>query len=186
MSLRRTVLLSSAVLLAGLCPLMAQNITYTFSGKLGPLLSGNDPIGANGKAGTVTAVVSTTLVPKSTTTASATYKLPAGAVKVRIGTRTYTAEGTLLKYIFPATGPSKMVFSSKISISGIRGTIIGTVSLANHSFIARIVKQHPEKFRPSPQTLTAATSAGGAGSQIQYSATGFGTTVLGLSGSASN
>jgi hypothetical protein len=185
MYLRRSFLLSAAVLVLGLCPLMAAHITYTINGTLGPVLSGSDPLGSNGKSGVLTATANTTLVPTSTTATSATYTLPAGAVTVVIGGTSYPTSGTsTLKYAFPAAGPDTLVMTAKISVSGLKGTVVGTASLAKGSFTSAVTT-HPNKFKPSPQTLKAATTAGGHGSQIKYSSV-LGTTVLGLSGTASN
>lgn len=184
MFLRRG-LLSAALFTMGLCPLVAASITYTISGAVGPVLSGGDPLGAAGKAGSVTAVVGSTLKPMSHTKTSATYKLPAGAVTVHLGGQNISAKTSTVKYTFPPAGPDTMVITATGTVEGISGTVVGTVSLAKGSF-THLVTKHPQKFTPSPQNLTAATSAGGPGSQIKYSAAIVGTTVLGLSGTASN
>jgi hypothetical protein len=184
MFLRRGLLLSAAVLMLGLCPLMAATITYTISGTCGPVLSGSDPLGANGESGVVTAVVGSTLIPTTKTKTSATYTLPTGAITVVLGANTYPASTSTLKYTFPAAGPDTMVFTATISVDHIKGTVVGTASMANGSFKAAVTK-HPAKFKPSPQTLTAAITAGGAGTQIKYTALGS-STVLGLAGTASN
>jgi hypothetical protein len=78
-----------------------------------------------------------------------------------------------------------MVFTAKMSVDHIKATIVGTASLAKGSFTSTVTK-HPHKFTPSPQTLTAASTAGGPGSQVKYTSVVGGTTVLGLSGTASN
>jgi len=70
-------------------------------------------------------------------------------------------------------------------VDGLNGTVVGTASLANGSF-AKSVLKHPVLFKPSPQTLTAAKTASGGGSKVQYSAPLIGKTVLGLSGTASD
>lgn len=185
MELRRWLL--AAVLTLSICPLLAaQSITYTFKGKVGPILSGTDPLGANGQGGELTAVVSTSLTPTSTTTTSATYTLPAGAITVYLGGKKYTTDSkSSLKYNFPATGREGMIFVATISVSGLTATVVGSVSLDRGSFPASIT-EHPAAFTPTPQKLTAATTAGGPGSQVSYSAALIGKTVLGLSGSASN
>jgi hypothetical protein len=187
MFLRRGLSLSAAALVLGLCPLVAASITYTFGGTLGPILSGSDPLGANGESGVVTVVASTSLTPTSHTTTSATYTLPVGAVTVVIGGVTYGTTGTsTLKYSFPAAGPDTMVVTATISIDDIKGTVVGSVSLAKGSFTAAVTK-HPQKFTPSPQTLTAAAKAGGPGSQVEYTVKLLGgSTILGLAGTASN
>jgi len=186
MQLRRRGLIA-ALLLLGICPLLgAANITYTITGTLGPILSGSDPLGANGETGTVTAVVSQSLHPTSTTATSATYTLPQGAISVIIGGTTYGTQGpATLIYNFPASGPATLVCSAKVSVDGLTGTVTLTASLA-HGSIPSSVTSHPAKFKPSPQTLKAATKAGGAGSQVKYSVPLLGTTVLGLAGTASN
>jgi len=176
--------LSAAVLMLGVCPLMAATITYTISGTCGPVLSGSDPLGANGESGVVTAVVTTTLTPTTTTKTSATYTLPAGAITVLLGGTSYPASASTVKYTFPAAGPDTMVFTATISVDHIKGTVVGTASLAKGSFKSSVTK-HPTKFSPSPQALTAAITAGGPGTQIKYTALGS-STVLGLSGTASN
>jgi hypothetical protein len=186
MEVRRRCLLGT-VLLLGICPLLAAaKITYTINGTLGPILSGSDPLGANGESGVLTAVVSSLLVPTSKTHTSATYTLPAGAITVVIGGTTYATSGTsTLKYTVPATGADTMVITSTIVVTGLKGTVVGTASLAHASFTNAVLK-HPVKFAPTPQTLTAATSAGGPGSQVKYTAPLFGSTVLGIAGTASN
>lgn len=166
---------------------MAANITYTISGTLGPVLSGSDPLGADGESGVLTIVASTSLTPTSHTSTSATYTLPAGAITVVIGGVPYGTTGTsTLKYSFPAAGPDTMVVTSTVSVDALKGTVVGTASLAKGSFTTAVTK-HPQKFKPSPQTLTAATKAGGPGSQIEYTVKILGgSTVLGLTGTASN
>lgn len=183
---RRLLSLCSAVLILGLCPLMAATITYTISGTLNPVLAGSDPLGASGESGVLTAAASSTLTPTSKTATSATYTLPAGAITVDIGGTTYATTGTsTVKYSFPAAGPDTMVISTNISIDGINGTVVGTASLAKGSFTSAILK-HPTRFQPVTQKLTAAKKGGGQGSQVKYSAPLIGSTTLGLSGKASN
>jgi len=182
----RLLSLSAAVLALGLCPLMAASITYNITGTLGPILSGSDPLRANGKTGTITIVVGEALKPKKHTATSATYTLPAGAITVNIGGTTYGTTGTsTLVYSIPAAGPDTMVVTATVIVDDIfTGTVVGTASLAKGSFTSAILK-HPQAFKPSPQTLTAATTATGAGSKVKYTALGS-STVLGLSGSASD
>jgi len=165
---------------------MAANITYTISGTLGPILSGSDPLSANGQSGVLTAVVSATAKPTKKTATTATYKLPKGAITVNIGGTNYGTTGTsTLEYTFPAAGPDTMVITANVSVDGISGTVVGTASLAKGSFTSAVLK-HPTKFSPSPQTLTAAKTASGTGSKVKYSAALIGSTTLGLAGTASN
>jgi hypothetical protein len=182
---RRWLLIT--VLMLALCPLLAAaDITYTISGTLGPILSGSDPLGANGENGTLTATFSPTLTATSHTSTSATYTLPAGAILVDIGGTIYETVGTsTMKYNIPSSGPDTIVITSKVNVDGIDGTVVGTASLAHGSFKSAALK-HPTTFTPASQTLTAATKAGGAGSQVQYSVPLLGTTVLGLSGTATS
>ncbi len=170
-----------------LCPLLAAaGITYTISGTLGPVLSGSDPLGANGETGVLTIVVNQALTPTSTTATSATYTLPAGSITVVIGGTTYGTTGNpTIKYNVPASGPDSIVVNATVNVSGIPGTVVGTAYLAHGSF-SKAVFKHPIKFTPTPQTLKPAATAGGPGSQVKYTVPLLGTTVLGLSGTASN
>lgn len=186
MQLPRQGLMVVLTLLAVSSLLTAATITYTFDGTLGPILAGTDPLGANGQTGTVTANVNTTLTPTSHTSTTATYTLPAGTVTVVIGGSPYPTTGTsTLKYTFPASGPTTVLITSKVNVNGLNGTATMTASLA-HGSITNAVTRHPTKFRPSPQTLKAATQSGGPGSQVKYTVPIFGTTVVGLAGTASN
>jgi hypothetical protein len=103
---RRSLLFFGAVLMLGVCPLLAQNITYTVNGTLGPVLSGSDPLGGNGQSGAVTATVSTSLVPTMVTSTSATYTLPAGSVTLAVGGTSYPVSGNPTMQIqIPTKGP---------------------------------------------------------------------------------
>ena len=183
MQVRRGILLFAALILA-LAPLSAAGIKYTITGTMGPVLSGSDPLGADGESGEVIALVSNTLTPTSTTATSATYSLPAGAVTVIINGTTYKSGKSTLAYSFPPAGPDNMVFSAKVSVDGIPATVVATVALAKGSLTALVTK-HPQKFKPAPQSLAPATTATGPGSKVKYTAFG-NSTVLGLTGSASN
>ena len=66
--------LLAPILMLALCPLLAAaEVTYRFEGVLGPVLSGPDPLGANGGSLVVTAKANSTLIPMKHTTDSATY-----------------------------------------------------------------------------------------------------------------
>ena len=68
----------------------------------------------------------------------------------------------------------------------IHSPAIFTASLAKGSFTSDVLK-HPTRFTPSPQILTAATTASGPGSKVQYTdASTNATAVFGISGTASN
>jgi hypothetical protein len=160
-------------------------LTITFTGTLGPVLSGADPLGGNGGSGTLTVVASESLSPFKETTTSATYKLPAGAMRVVIGSTTYTTTGpSTMKFTLPAKGPDTIVLSASVTVLGTPVTVVGTAALAHGSLPATIL-HHPGPFSPSPQKLTPAASATGPGSKVKYTLFG-GTTVLGLTGTASN
>jgi hypothetical protein len=60
--------------------------------------------------------------------------------------------------------------------------VTGTAYLKTGSWTTAVLK-HPTAFTPSPQKLTAAKTANGPGSKVSYDF--FGTTVLGLNGTAS-
>lgn len=186
MNSRRNLLSLSTALLFGAFPLLAANVTYTVNGTLGPVLSGSDPVGANGKSATVTITASQTLSPVSHTATSATYTLPIGALTLVLNGTTYTSTATSsMTYTRPASGRDKLIVKTTIKELGLPITMTGTFSLAHNSFPLAALA-HPAKFSPSPQTLTAATVAGGPGSQLKYSGSLIGTTVLGVSGTASN
>jgi hypothetical protein len=102
----------SILLVLGLCPLLAASpdytITYSLTGPLGPNLNnGPDCLGLNTFAATASAMVSSTAVPTSTTTNSATYTLPAGAVTAAAGTLSFTnTTPWTMKYKLTAKGDS--------------------------------------------------------------------------------
>jgi hypothetical protein len=161
-----------------------ETLTITINATLGPVLSGSDPIGADGQSGTVTIMASESLSPTKQTKASATYTLPAGAITADVGGE-----------IFTSTSPAKMtiklakkadtltlVFASKID--GFSFTITDTTALAAGSWTTAVL-EHPGVFTPSPQTLTAAESASGPGSKFKYTFEGT-ATVLGVDGTASS
>lgn len=185
MLLRRRLILFATLLVLSVCPLLAAHVTYTIDGKLGPVLEGGDPIGANGQSATLTLTANLALVPVKQTATSATYRLPVGALTAVINGTTFTSTEKSTMTIVLGAGADKLIVSTTFTEDGIPITLSATVSLAKNSFAASVLT-HPAKFSPSPQTLTAATTAGGAGSQFSYTAEIIGTTVLGLSGSASD
>jgi hypothetical protein len=67
---------------------------------------------------------------------------------------------------------------------GYKVTVVDT-SLLNKGSWTSAVFTHPGPFKPSPQNLTAAQTASGAGSKLKYLVLG-GTTVLGITGTASS
>jgi hypothetical protein len=159
----------------------AKTLTVSVTGKLGPVLSGGDPLGLNGESGSLTLKASESLSPTKSTSTTATYTLPAGAVSIKFGTNKFktTSKSTLeIKLtstadvaILTATGPDDL----KLTL---------TASLAPKSWTNSVLK-HPAPFTPSPQTLKSATKAGGGGSQVKYVIDGE-SSELGLKGSISN
>ena len=163
----------------------SQRASLTRLAELGPVLSGSDPGSFNGQSTVLTAVVNAALRPKSHTATSATYTLPARAFTLKVGNGRYvTTRASTLEYTFPATNPDQMVITGTFSIGGVDFPMVVTVSLANGSFTTS-VKTHPQKIAPTPQTLTPAKTASGAGSKLKYTILGNSTT-LGISGTASN
>jgi hypothetical protein len=159
----------------------ANTLTVVMTGKLAPVLSGSDPLGLNGESGTLTLKASESLSPTKTTTNSATYTLPAGDISIKFGSSKFKTTTTSTMEI-KLTGTADIVILTATGPDGLKLT--ATASLAPKSWKSSVLK-HPAPFTPSPQTLTAATKAGGPGSQLQYVIEGQ-TTVLGLSGSISS
>src|SRR5579862_3096275 len=169
MQIRRLLMLFAVFALA-VCPLLQAEtpdttLTYTISGTLGPVLSGSDPLGANGESGTITILINQGAKPKSTTATTATYGVPAGAVSADIGGTTYTSTSpSSMKFSVPASGPDTITVTSSFTVDGLPATIVGIASLASGSFVRANILKHPTVFKPTPQNLTPATSANGPGS----------------------
>ncbi len=161
-----------------------ETLTITINATLGPVLSGSDPIGANGQSGTVTIMASESLSPTKTTKNSATYTLPAGAITADVGGEVFTSTSPAKMTIKLAKKADTLtlVFASKID--GFSFTITDTTALATGSWTTAVL-EHPGVFSPSPQTLTAAESANGPGSKFKYTFEGT-ATVLGVDGTASS
>ena len=181
----------STVLVLGICPLFAQSVapdttlTININGTVGPVLSGSDPLGANGGTGALTVVASESLSPIKTTATSATYALPPGAITVSIGGTTFTTTSASKAIVtIPSKGPDNLILVASVKELGLTVTVIGTAALRHGSFTSAVLT-HPTTFSPSPQTLTAATSATGPGSKIKYTFLGA-STVLGFAGTASD
>ncbi len=189
---RRSALVLVTVVVLG-CAVSAQSVdisavnpathtlTISIKGTVGPILSGSDPLGLDGKSGKVTVLASESLSPKSHTATSATYSLPAGAVTVTAGGKKFTTKS-----------PSKMVINLTstadtltLIVSGPDGSVVtDTTFLKTGSWTAAVLK-HPGVFKPSPQTLKSATTAGGPGCKLKYMLFGS-TTVLGFHGTGAS
>ena len=157
----------------------AKTLTITIKGTLGPILSGSDPLGANGKAGRLEIKASESLKPTKHTSNSATYTLPAGAVTVTVGSEKFQ---TSSKSTMVVKLTSKANILTLIADGPDNVQVTGTAYLKTGSWTTAVLK-HPTTFTPSPQKLTAAKTANGPGSKVSYNF--FGTTVLGLNGTAS-
>jgi hypothetical protein len=193
--LSKVVRMSTLVLVAVVvlsCAMWAQSVevaiagpathtlTISIKGILGPILSGTDPLGLNGKSGTITVLASESLSPTKHTATSATYTLPPGAIKVTAGSNKFTTKS-----------PSKMIINLTstadiltLVVSGKNGLLVTDTTFLQPGSWTKAVLKHPGVFKPSPQTLTSATSANGPGCKVKYV---FGsTTVLGFIGTGSS
>jgi hypothetical protein len=156
-------------------------LTITIKGTIEPILSGSDPLGLDGKSGTITIMASESLSPTKHTATSATYTLPAGAVTVTAGGKKFTTKS-----------PSKMTINLMstadtltLILNGPDGAVVtDTTFLKTGSWTTAVLK-HPAVFKPSPQTLKTATTAGGPGCKVKYTVFGS-TTVLGFHGTGSS
>jgi hypothetical protein len=169
-----------AAVSAGRVP-AARTLTITLKGKLGPILSGSDPLGLNGLSGAVTIMASESLSPKKHTSTSATYRLPAGAITVKAGNNEFTT-----------TSPSKMIIkltstadTLTIIAAGPQGLMVTDTTFLKAGSWTTSVLKHPTVFKPSPQKLTSAKSAKGPGCKVKYAFFGS-TTVLGFKGTGSS
>ena len=160
-------------------------LTITLNGTAGPVLSGSDIVHANGKSAVVTILVSQRASPISHTSNSATYKVPAGAITVAFAGSNYQSTSPARMKVKLTKAASILTVTCAVTISGFPVTIVDTSRLAKGSWTTAVFT-HPGPFSPSPQTLTPAKTASGAGSKIQYSAAIGGTTVLGITGTASS
>ena len=157
-------------------------LTIKVKGTIGPVLSGNDPLGFDGKSGTVTLMASESLSPTKHTATSATYTLPPGAIKVTAGSNKFTTKSPS-KMIIKLTSTADIL--TVIVVDKSTGlTVTDTTYLQAGSWTTAVLK-HPGVFTPSPQTLTSATTANGPGCKIKYTIFGS-TTVLGFHGTGAS
>ncbi|HEV7551566.1 MAG TPA: hypothetical protein VGP65_07790 [Candidatus Angelobacter sp.] len=159
----------------------AHVLTITLKGKIGPVLSGSDPLGINGTGGKVTIKANEALKPTKHTATSATYTLPAGAIKVTAGSNQFTTTST-----------SKMTINLKstgdtltLVVDGPDGLQVTSTTVLQTGSWTDVVLQHPAVFTPSPQKLTSAKTAGGLGCKIKYTIFGS-STVLGFKGTGAS
>ena len=161
----------------------ATTLTLTLTGTTGPVLSGSDVAGLNGKSATATLLLNEALSPKKQTATSAIYKIPAGAVTLVVGTKTYTNSSPGRMSIVLASSGDYLTLTYAFSLSGFPVTVVETSKLAKNSWTTAVL-MHPGTFSPSPQELTAAT-ASAKGSTLQYNVEGF-NCELGINGTASS
>ena len=191
-----SVLVIAAVLVLG-CTIWAQSsdadaavvpttqtITAKSKGTLGPILSGSDPLGLNGASVGLTVLVSESLSPKKHTSTSATYTLPAGAITVEEGNNKFSTTSPSKLIVKLTSTADILTLSFVVSAEGEQITVTDTAYLKAKSWTTAVLK-HPRVFKPSPQKLTSAKTAGGPGSQLKYTIEGS-TTVLGFAGTDSN
>jgi hypothetical protein len=162
----------------------AHTLTISIHGTLGPILSGSDPAGLDGKKGAVTVLASESLKPVQHTKNSATYRLPAGAITVEVDNSKYTSPSPSNMTITLTGKADILALVLAISVDGQDVVITDTTYLAKGSWPMTVLK-HPTVFSPSPQELKAAKTADGPGCKLKYTIDGS-ATVLGLSGNASS
>jgi hypothetical protein len=159
-------------------------LTITLKGTIGPILSGSDPLGLDGRTGTVKILASESLKPTKHTATSATYTLPAGAIKVTAGTTKFSTKSPSKMVINLLSTADTLTLIIAGKVEGFSLMVTDTSYLQVGSWTTAVLK-HPGVFSPSPQKLTAAKTSGGPGSKIKYTALGS-TSVLGFAGTASN
>src|SRR5579863_6470823 len=142
-------------------------LTITVKGTIGPILSGSDPLGLDGKTGTVKIMASESLNPTKHTATSATYTLPAGAITVTAGSNKFSTKSPSKMVINLTSTADTLTFIIAGQVDGVSLMVTDTNYLKTGSWTTAVLK-HPGVFSPSPQTLTAAKTAGGPGSKIKY------------------
>jgi hypothetical protein len=159
-------------------------LSITIKGTIAPLLSGSDPLGLDGLKGTVKIVASESLKPTKHTATSATYTLPAGAITVTAGTNKFSTTSPSKMTINLTSTADTLTLIAAGKVEGVSLMVTDTTYLKTGSWTTAVLK-HPGTFTPTPQKLTAAKTATGAGCKIKYTVFGD-TSVLGFSGTASN
>ena len=175
--MKRFILLLTACLL-GLAPILAQEttLTITLTGTVS-LISGPDCLGANGESASASAMIGESATPVSSTSDSATYKVPAGGVSATVGSTTFTSTKPWAMKITLEDTYDLLVLSGP----GPLDTTIRTTSTLKKGSWASAVLLHPAAFSPSPQAQKPSDS------KLQYTTPlCSGTTVLGVTGSISN
>jgi hypothetical protein len=160
-------------------PLVGATIlTVGLDGTLGPVISGSDPAGLDGQSATVTVTAKESLSPYKTTSNSASYRLPVGAIVVDVNGTDYTSTSKTSMTIKLTRKADILTLKSSVNIYGRKVAIVDTSSLAPGSWTSGVF-EHPAAFSPSPQDLASPSS------KFQYTVFGE-TTVLGVTGSIAN
>jgi len=157
-------------------------LTISIKGTLGPILSGSDPLGLDGKSGTVTVLASESLSPTKHTANSATYTLPPGAIKVTAGSNKFTTKSPAKMTINLTSTADILTLVVTDRKTGL--VVTDTTFLQAGSWTTAVLK-HPGVFKPSPQKLTSATNANGPGCKVKYTIFGS-STVLGFNGTGAS
>jgi len=156
----------------------AKTLTITLDGTLGPVLKGSDPANLNGDSASLTIIVKRSLNPYKTTSTSASYHIPAGDVTLTVNGSNYTSTSRSSMIVKLGNKTDVLTFKANVTIVGHQVKVSDTSALESGSWTNGVL-QHPEAFSPSPQDLTQPSST------FTYTAFG-GTTVLGVTGTASN
>jgi hypothetical protein len=154
-------------------------LTIVVDGTAGPILQGSDPLGLNGKSATITVLASESINPRKHTKTSATYKIPAGAITLVFNGSSYQTNAPSKMTVKLGSKADTLILVSAVTKDGITVAITDTTSLAPGSWTSAVL-QHPLPFDPSPQTLASPAS------KLKYASEFTGTTVVGISGTASN
>jgi hypothetical protein len=184
--MRHPLLVTFTVFAMGMLPLAAQQsknstLTIAVTGTLGPVLEGSDPLHASGHTGSLTLIISDSATPAKVATNSVEYTVPAGAITDVIGVSSYTTTtpGKMAVTLTPAADVLTVIYNSRDNTVTTLIAYLAPGSWSTSVFI------NPQPFSPSPQDLTAATVAGGRGTQLQYTLNGA-LTVLGMQGTISS
>ncbi|HEY6578012.1 MAG TPA: hypothetical protein VIY09_01700 [Rhizomicrobium sp.] len=156
----------------------AKTITIVLNGTLGPVLSGNDPAGLDGKSALVTVTASELLKPFKSTAKSASYHIRAGDIIVDVNGTNYTSTSRSEMIVKLGRKADILTFKAALDIDGFAVKVLDTTALQSGSW-TKSVLEHPALFSPSPQNLTEPSSS------FSYSVFGE-TTVLGVTGTASD
>jgi hypothetical protein len=162
----------------------SSTLAINLNGTAGPVLAGSDPGHLNGKSAVVTILLSQRASPISHTSTSATYKIPAGAITATFNGTSYQSTSPGRMKIKLGSAADVLTVTGALSINGTPVTLVDTSRLAGGSWTSTVLT-HPAAFSPSPQNLTPAKTATGAGSKLQYTVFGQ-STVLGITGTASS